>query len=171
MLQNEQEGQKAFQLHERVKQNEIHRRRLLFDSMEAIHELHKGKHYQTILGDENAPWSAYLGQHDTYYSASQIYTYDKIYQKFRNELGVHPDTISEIPVTKLSNLITVVNLDNVNDWLTKAKELTTQDFNDELRKAHGKISYLDCPHKFVPYSICGSCGFRHKGEHHEETTV
>ncbi len=163
----QEQGEIAFYLHNKVKENEIKRRQLLFESMEAIHEIHKSKQYKIILGDEDAPWSAYLGQHDTYYSASQIYAFDKIYSKFMFELGIKPEQIAQIPNTKLLNLVSVVNKENVLEWLNKAETLTTQDFEDELRVLKGGVSYLDCTHKYVPYSICTSCGNRHKGQHEE----
>lgn len=167
-MPNEKDGIEAFRLHSEVGENEMLRRKLMFRNMELIHELHRTKGYKVILGDDEAPWSAYLGQHEVFYSASKIYTLDKIYGKFISELGLSMDQIVSIPTSKLSNLINVVNGDNVLEWLNKAKELTTQDFEDELRVATGKVSYLECPHKnTVLYSICQSCGFRHKGEHEE----
>lgn len=166
---NEQKGEKAWALHTQVIKNEQMRRALLIENMKNIHELHLDKLYTVIIGDEDAPWSAYLANNDIFYSASQVYTYDKIYGKFVKELNIDIDKLIDIPHSKLSNLISVVTKENVDDWLSKAESLTTQDFEDELRKAKGKISYLDCPHKYVPYSICSSCGFRHKGEHTDDT--
>ncbi len=163
----ENKGTEAWNLHNKIKQNEMNRRLLMLDSMEALHTLHSKKLYRAVLGDEDAPWTAYLGQHDTYYSASQVYTLDKIYQKFIVELKVNPKNILEIPTTKLSNLVPIVTMDNVVEWLTKAETLTNFDFQDEIRKSKGKKSYLDCTHQFTPYQICSSCGFRHKGEHNE----
>lgn len=165
---NEKDGLQAWSLHKQLIENEKQRRQLLLENMELIHTLHATKGYKAILGDEDAPWSAYLGHEDIFYSASQVYTYDKVYGKFIKELGIDITRIADIPTSKLSNLIKIVNLDNVEDWLSKAESLTTQDFEDELRKAHGKISYLDCSHKNTQiYSICQSCGFRHKGQHEE----
>ncbi len=163
METTEKAGDKAWELHNTIAQNEALRRKLLFDSMKAIHEIHDGKLYQTLLGDENAPWSAYLGQHELYYTKSQIYQYDKVYQKFVKELDINAGVIDMIPVSKLSAIVNLVNKENVLEWITKANELTSQDFQDEIRKAQGKESYLTCPHKNkVEYEICSSCSFRHK---------
>jgi len=163
-MSTEQEGIVAWNCHNQIVTNEIRRRELMLENMKLIHQIHNGKLYQVILGDEDAPWSAYLGQHETFYSASKIYTLDKIYGKFISELGLIGEQIVNIPTSKLANLIGVVTKENVEEWLDKAKELTTQDFEDELRKATGKVSYLDCPHKFKEYEICSSCGFRHRKE-------
>lgn len=162
MLQ-EDKGNLAWKLHNKISENETQRRILLLQNMQFIHQIHSDKLYKVLLGDEEAPWSAYLGQNEVYYSTSKVYTMDKVYGKFIVELGVDNQVLKEIPLSKLSNLIGVVTKENVEEWLTKARELTGQDFNDELRKATGKISYLECPHKNeVDYKICQSCGYRHK---------
>lgn len=161
-MNNEKQGEVAFSVHNQIIENEKQRRSLFLQNMELIHEMHNKQYYKSILGDDEAPWSAYLGQHEVFYSASKVYTMDKIYSKFVKELEVDIDEISDIPSSKLSNLLSVVNRENVSDWLTKARVLTTQDFEDELRKAQGKISYLECPHNFKEYEICAKCGFRHR---------
>jgi hypothetical protein len=165
---NETDGIKAWNIHNQIIENEKTRRELIFQNAELIHTLHDTKLYQAILGDEEAPWTAYIGQPELFYSASKVYTLDKIYQKFIKELGFKIDELVNIPISKLSNLISIVDKDNVKEWLNKADVLTTQDFQDEIRVATGHESYLNCPHKnTVLYSICSSCGFRHKGEHEE----
>ncbi len=161
-MQNEQRGQFAWEAHKKISENEKARRILLIENARLINEVHSKKYYKDILGDENASWSAYLSLFETFYTASKVYMLDKIYLKFIKELGLHPEQIAHIPHSKLSNLIGVVNKENVAEWLTKVEELTSQDFNDELRKATGKISYLECDHhNSKDYSICASCGFRH----------
>jgi hypothetical protein len=161
-MTNEERGEKAWLLHNTIQTNELLRRKLLFDNMQALNELHAHKLYQVVLGDQSAPWRAYLGQHEVFYTASKVYTLEKIYQKFVKELNVNTEILARIPTTKLSNLIAIVNNDNVHEWLTKAETLTTQDFADELRKTQGKISYLDCSHTDSKrYEICSTCGFRH----------
>lgn len=159
---NEQRGEKAWTLHKQVSENEKKRRLLLLENAELIHEIHSQKLYQVILGDEEAPWSAYLSQHEVFYPASKVYSLDKIYLRYIKELELLPVMISDIPLSKLSNLISLVTKENVEEWLDKARTLTSQDFNDEIRIAQGKESYLNCPHKNEKeYLICQSCGFRH----------
>lgn len=169
-MQNEQAGEIAFTIHSRIEDNELSRRRLLLENAELIHKMHSEQYYKAILGDENAPWSAYLSQHGIYYSASKVYALDKVYSKFVKELRIPLENIVDIPITKLGSLIPIVNKENVEAWITKARELTSQDFQDELRIASGKESYLTCPHsKEKIYAICQSCGFRHQPN--EETKV
>ncbi len=161
--QYEEVGNEAFVVHSQIAENEKQRRQLLLENAELIHLMHSKGLYKVILGDENAPWSGYLTQHELFYSASKVYMLDKIYLKFIKELELDPSEIADIPHSKLANLIGVVTEENVHEWLTKARTLTSQDFNDEIRVAQGKESYLTCPHRNqVTYDICSSCGFRHK---------
>ena len=170
-MTNEEKGIKAWALHNAITNNEKLRRELFLENMKNINELYSDKLYRVVLGDEDAPWKAYLGQHEVFYTASKVYTMNKIYQKFVKELCIELSVIVEIPTTKLSNLLTVVTKENVMEWLTKASVLTTQDFQDELRKSQGKISYLDCKHETAElYTICNKCGFRHKGQHEIDDT-
>jgi hypothetical protein len=162
-MPTEQDGERAWELHKQIIANEKMRRQLMFASMKAIHDLHSKKLYQVILGDEDAPWNAYLGQHEVFYSSGKVYMLDRIYRKYIQELELQPSDIYDVPFTKLATLIGVVKKDDVYEWLNKARDLTTQDFEDEIRKATGKMSYLECEHKNkVTYDICQSCGFRHK---------
>lgn len=162
----EQEGKEAWKLNEMVIENEKKRRQLLFDNMKYLAELHNTGLFRAVLGDGEAPWSAYLGQHEVFYSRSQVYNYVKIYNKFIKELKLDSQLLVNIPYSLLYSLIRVVNENNVIEWLDKAKSLTTQDFRDELRIAEGKESYNDCKHKDIKlYSICPTCGYRHLGEH------
>lgn len=162
-MSDEEKGKLAFALHLAITNNEMERRSLMFNNMKLIHEMHAKGLYKVVLGDENAPWSAYLSQHSTYYTASKIYMLDKIYGKFVKELSIPIEAIKDIPNSKLSAIISFVTKENINEWLTKAVELTSQDFQDEIRKAQGKVSYLECRHSNeVNYAICQSCSNRHK---------
>ncbi len=161
-MQTEQRGQEAFNIHLMIKENEFKRRKLLLDNMAYIHEMHAKGLYKDYLGDPDASWSAYLGQFDTFYTRSKIYTLDKVYGKFIKELGLSTDILAEIPHSKLAVLIPIVTKENVNEWLVKARELTAKDFEDEIRMLHGKVSYLVCEHKHEKtFNICESCGFKH----------
>jgi len=165
---NEKDGEKAFDYHTQIVKNENKRRELLFDNMKYLAELHNTGLFRAVLGDEDAPWSAYLGQYDVFYSKSKVFNFVKIYNKFIKELGLSSERIASIPHSKLGLLIGVVNKENVEEWLTKSETLTSQDFNDELRIAEGKESYLNCKHENAKlYTICSVCGYRHQGEHKE----
>jgi hypothetical protein len=163
MSNNEEKGKLAMELHQLIMQNELNRRQLLFANMEHIGKMYHDKLYQVFLGDDTASWSAYMGQFDVFYTKSQVYLMNKIYQKFIKELGLDSKDISDIPHSKLGLLVNLVNKENVHLWLTKSRELTSQDFKDEIRKATGKVSYLACSHQEeVTYKICQTCSHRHR---------
>lgn len=160
---NEESGKVAFSIHEQIIENETARRKLLLENAELIHMMKDKEYYKAILGDENAPWTGYLTQHEVFYSASKVYALDKVFETFTKKLGIPLQDIADIPITKLSSIVNVVNEGNVDEWLSKARELTAQDFKDELRIAQGKQSYHDCKHENeVDYGICQSCGYRHR---------
>lgn len=158
----EKEGQRAFELHKQIADNELERRRLLLVNMQFVNELHSSGLYKAVLGDEKAPWSAYLGQHEVFYSREKVWQYDRIWEVFVKGLRAKPEDIVDIPTSKLIALIPLINKGNLEKWLDEARALTTQDFNDEIRVAQGKVSYVDCKHRFEKYEICRDCNFRHK---------
>lgn len=66
----------------------------------------------------------------------------------------------EVNFFSLVKLLPVVNENNKDEWLEKAKNLTPNDLNDEIRIAKGKISQLECQHpeeKRVYYFRCEIC--------------
>jgi hypothetical protein len=162
-MNNEEKGKIAFDLHQIIAGREMKRRELLFENMRDINRMYSEKLFRVFLGDENAQWSAYLGEHSVFYSRSKVFTMNRIYQRFIVELKIDVQRIAPIPLTKLANLLPVVDRKNVEDWLTKAETLTNQDLNDEIRIASGKESYLNCEHKEEQtYKVCAKCGNRHR---------
>ena len=162
-MEKNENAEYAFSLHKMIEENEIKRRELLFYNMEILNKIYREKYFKIILGDEEAQWSAYLGQHEIFYARSKIFTMNRIYQRFIVELKIDVQRIAPIPLTKLANLLPVVDKKNVDEWLTKAEVLTNQDLNDEIRIASGKESYLNCEHKEEQtYKVCSKCGNRHR---------
>lgn len=59
---------------------------------------------------------------------------------------------------RLVKLLPVVNEENKEEWIAKAKMLTASDFNDEVEIAKGKTSQEDCSHeKKELYYNCKLC--------------
>lgn len=162
-MEKDNNAELAWALHKAIENNEMERRSLLFANMKLLNGLYSKGLYKIILGDENAQWSSYLSQHEVFYSRNKVFTMNRIFQKFIIELKLSVQEIFSIPITKLDSLLTVVTKDNVQDWLTKAQSLTNQDFNDELRIAQGKESYLNCEHSDEKtFKVCAKCGNRHQ---------
>jgi hypothetical protein len=158
------EGEYAWYLHNQIVENEKQRRKLLVESIKYLLEIKESGLFKAILGDERASWSAYLTQNDTFGSRNVIAYYIRIYDTFVKKWGLDTESFMDIPYSKLYLIVQIATKENIFDWLEKARNLTTQDFEDELRIAKGKKSYLDCQHRFDEYEICSECGFRHKKE-------
>jgi len=161
------DGDTAFKLHQQIKSNELQRRELLAINSELLSKIKKNELYRAILGDDKAPWSAYLGQIEVMYSRHDVYNMIRIQQKYCEELGLKYETIADIPKSRLAIIIGIVTKDNVQDWLNKARVLTNQDFKDEFREAKGLPTTETCTHKLEEYEICSICGFKHKKENCE----
>lgn len=159
---NEVDGTIANELHQKVAQNEEMRRALLMENMQMLSQLKTKNLYRAILGDERAPWSAYLGQLEVFYSRNEVNNYIRIYDKFINELGVDKNRIYKITRSRLFDLIPIINRENVDELLSMAEVLLSQDWVNEMRIRRGKTSIDECPHSFVEYEICQECGSKHK---------
>lgn len=159
---NEEQGIKANELHQKVAQNEEMRRALLMENMQMLSELKTKELYRAILGDERAPWSAYLGQLEVFYTRNEVNNYIRIYDKFINELGVDKNRIYKITRSRLFDLLPIINKENVEELLSMAEVFTSQDWKNEMRTRRGKISIDDCKHSFESFEACADCGFKCK---------
>lgn len=166
MEQTEQEGINGFNLHQQIAANELMRRRLLGENVRLLQIMKDTKLYKAVLGDENAEWVGYLGQVETFYSRNEIYNLMRIYDKFVTDLGFEYATISDIPKSRLIELLPVVNMENVERLLQDARVLTSRDFTDVVRQLKGLPTTDTCTHTFTEYEICSICGEKHKKENH-----
>jgi hypothetical protein len=164
------EGKEAWALHQSIIDNEVSRRQLFATNISLLAELKDKQLYRAILGDETAEFHAYLGQLEVFYSRNQIRNYLVINDKFINGLKMTWKHIDDIPISRLFDIVSIVDDDNVDDWLTKARTLTTQDWKNELNEVRGKPTTDKCYHpkeKLVDYQICSECGFKYRGIHKE----
>jgi len=86
---------------------------------------------------------------------STAYHCIKVWQEFGKYL--ESDGL-DIPFRRVIKLLPVAK-ENKEGWLEKAKTLTEKDFEDEIRKAKGKTSYLECQHDkgWVFLKKCKDC--------------
>lgn len=173
MNNTEQEGEQAFALNKAVTDNEMQRRMLLSKNIAHLKVLKKDNLFRVILGDEKADWSAYLGQIETMYSRNEIYNYMRVHDKFVDDLKLSFVDICDIPLSRLIELIPIVEDGNVDNMLDQARVLTSQDFKDTIRQIKGLPTSDDGhEHKMVTYEICAECGVKHKiGEHDTTKSV
>lgn len=156
----ETEGERAFQLHSTVVENESKRRQLLASNAKILAELKDLGLYKAILGDDRGPWSGYLGQLEVMYSRNQINTLILIY-KGLERLGVDLEQVQDISHSRLVDIVAVARHATVGEWIDKARVLTSLDWSDEIRLVKGRPTSTDCKHKFQNYEICKECGFKH----------
>lgn len=168
-MNTQEEGIQAFELHQLIVENERQRRILLGKNIANLKLMKDSLLFKVILGDNEAEWSAYLGQVETFYSRNEVYNLIRIYNKFVVELGCDFSNICDIPISRLSELVLVVDKHNLEDLLANARVLTSQDFRNSIRGIKGLATIDDGhPHLFVDYKICSVCGERHKKENHYE---
>ena len=131
-------GEKAFSLHKHIEKNENLRRILLVKNIADLVEMYDNKYYQDILGDEQGEWAGYLAQLEIYYTRNQVYTYTKVYRKLTQDLKIEPEQWLDLPITRLSECLSLLTKKNYKEWFTKASILTSKDWQIELKQEKEK---------------------------------
>lgn len=175
LTDKEIDGAKAFELHQKISNQEQMRRALFLSNVQAIEELYDTQGYKAILGYDPTPtWEAYLSQTEVFYSRAQIERWRKIYQKLVKEYGIDLIDYLEVPETRMEDISRLsLNKLDADELLHKAKVLTPQGWKDEISVRTGKANSLDCPHsKTKVYIQCVKCGVKHEqdiGDKHESS--
>jgi len=162
-MNEEKEGQEAFNIHRQIIENEAQRRKLLSLNVRLLKEVKDRQLYKTILGDKEADWVAYLGDIEIFYSRNEVYNLMRIYDKFIIDLDLNYATIADIPRSRLVELLPIVTKENVEDWLSCARNLTSRDFTNNIREEKGLPTTDDGhEHDYTEYEICKMCGEKHE---------
>lgn len=165
----EERGARAFKLHQEVLANEEKRRSFLARNATILSQIYDEGLYKDLLGDEDGQWAGYLSDFRIFYSRNQIDSFLRVYNKMTKKLGVHPDIWVEVPITRLTDILPVIDQNNYEEWLIKAKILTTSDWNIEVRAAKGLITEEEHQvHDFKEYRICKQCGRKETINHNHE---
>ena len=160
---DEERGKAGFDLHEQIKANEQSRRRLLAWNAQFLTEIFQERYFKEILGDSAATWKAYLSQIEVFYSRSTANSLLRIYKKLTLKLKIIPDQYTDLPLSRLIDILSIVTNENAEDWFFKARTLLSKDWKIEVRKAKGRITEEDeHEHKYEQYKICEICGQKHK---------
>lgn len=155
----EELGKEGFDLHQTLIANEEARRLLLAKNAAILARMYDEDLYQYVLGDDRAPWAAYLAELKIFYTRNQIDSFIKVYRKFTKELGIPEDVWIESPVTRLVDILPIVNKDNWEDYLIKSRILTTKDWMIEIRQAKGLLTEEEHEeHDDQFYRVCKQCG-------------
>lgn len=161
-------GELGFKIHSRIIEREETRRRLLAENAVDLCHMYEQKLYKDYFGDEAAPWAAYLGEVNIFYSRNQIDSYIKVYRKFSRELEIPPEVWVEVPISRLVDILPIVTKEDVEEWLVKGKMLLTKDWSIVVRQAKGLLSEEDHEdHDNNVYKICKVCGKKELVHEHE----
>ena len=164
-MTNEKQGQEAFELYDQIRENELQRRELLGLNAKLLYKMKEKKLYKVMLGDEQGEWAGFLGQVDIFYTRSRINKLINIFKKFELELEIGISQVIDVPITRLIDLLKIITKENAEEWLNKAKTLTSKDWRIEIREVKGLPTEDDCEHKMQKYEICKICGLKHKIQH------
>lgn len=163
----------AFSTHRQIEANEKLRRQLLVDNASLLVDMLDKDYYKDILGDETAPWSGYLGQIEIYYSRYQIDSYVRVYKKLVGKLGIPAKAWMDIPITRLTDCLKLIDATNYEDWFSNALVLTSKDWTIKVRDAKGLVTEETegHEHNMEQYEICTQCGLKQKHRHDSETAA
>lgn len=163
-------GEDAWKIYEAVKANERQRKLLLAQNAALLNEIWDKKYYKEILGDEEGEWAGFLADIEIYYSRNEVNTLAHLYRRLTKELAISPEIWIDIPITRLSDVLTLLTASNYADWFASAITLTPSDWKKELYKfkhGHEMDDETKHVHDQVPYNICRICG--NKKKIHAET--
>jgi len=116
----------------------------------AVSYLFIGKALEKIV--ENDLWTDYAGHLDKVeefykeigFSASKARQCRQVYRVFNDVLD--DDVPAFWRMKKLAPVCKDASEEKKKEWVSKAQELTTNDFKDEVRGAKGKTQQIDCEH-------------------------
>lgn len=101
-----------------------------------------------VLGSET--FLGYLG--GLHFSQASGYNAIRIYERYSEQFQLSAKIITEIPQRRLIDMLPVITKKNKDEWLEKAKVLSSSDLKIEIDEASGKKPRQIRPRK------CGYCG-------------
>ena len=142
----QKKGEIAFKIHQEVI---FLKNRLTEDFIELGKRLHQIKEEELYSVLDYPTFPGYLASPEISFSKTTAYSLIDIYKTFFLEYKLSKDQIIPIGRTKLERLLPVVNEENITDWLTVARELSTSDLDLELDKTKGKKTFT---YKYTKYA-------------------
>ncbi len=162
--QLEQLGQKAFALHRKIADIEEKRRELFIANILHLAEMKKEKLYKAYLGDEDAPWTAYLAQTDVFMTRAKVnrwlYLHDNLIEPYQLTLI----TIIDVPESRLEDIARFAkSKEEAIKLIDTAKEALPGDWRDTINELRGKPTRETCKHSDTEkLEVCKDCGNKHK---------
>lgn len=161
-----EKADRGHSLNESIVRNELKRRELLVENIDALSEILDTQLYKVILGDENADWSGYLAQLDVFYTRAEVNRFIKIKRKLQGEFGFNLKDLLDIPVTRLEDVASFAQSKEAAEKLLDiARVATSQDWKEEISSVRGKpIVTRDDGHTHEFQKVCKICGEKHNLE-------
>ena len=162
-MNKEQLGKEAFDLHKKISENEIMRRKLLAENAKSLNRMISEGLYKIFLGDDEAKPIAYYSQLDVFYTRNQITRLIAIEEIFSKKFGLNVFEVFDIPDSRLSDIVSVATEDNITELLDWARTMLSKDWKEEVRKLKKLPIPENCKkHDYEHYAICKSCGEKTK---------
>lgn len=124
----------------------------------------KEKELFRFLGDGGyETFESYLGSPELQFDRRKAYYLMQIYSTFCENLAIKQEDISGIYWTTLRQILPVVNKENHEEWIEKARTLSRSDLELELRQFRSGISSSACTHEEweeIIFWRCKNCGER-----------
>lgn len=121
-----------------------------------LYELRKEKRYK-LLG-------SHINKMDDLFREEGIkrshgYNYIRVYEAFHEYLQEKNVDIKHRRLIDILNVSKRIDKKEIPKLLEHAQNLPYQDFKDEINKAQGKVSYLECSHEDTEAHVkCNVCG-------------
>lgn len=115
-------------LHNQVIANEKERRVLLAKNAELLERIYR------ILGTKKK-WKLYLAEIEVWYTRNKAYSLVTIYTRLTKNLGIHQDVWAQVTLTRLMDVLPVIDGDNYADWFSKALTLTIHNWRERIQEA------------------------------------
>ena len=123
----------------------------------------KEKELFHFLGDGGyETFESYLGSPELQFDRRKAYYLIQIYSTFCEGLNVKQEDISGIYWTTLRQILPIINKENHEEWIEKARTLSRSDLELELRQFKSGVSPATCNHEWeeITFWRCKNCGER-----------
>lgn len=128
-----------------------------YELAKVLYEIKKKKLYKYVFGDET--WSDYVASLPN----MSLSTADKLikrYEVYILKLGYKIDQIAKINIRSLNVILPIAERSDksvADEWIEKAKHLTSQDIVKEYVQYTRHIDPRQCEHDFAYFVWCKKC--------------
>lgn len=155
----EQESKKTFEAFQSLKSLQKTPTGFDFEKAKWLAYFKKDERYREIMGDPEASWRSFVNSKEL--QPLKISTADrlvKIYTTYIQDLEMKENEIAGIDSLHLYRLASVVNKQNVEMWLAKARRMSRDNLYRELK--YGHVDENSCQHKWncKETCVCKICG-------------